>query len=240
MVESICETDFIDQTPEEAWDFLESLSEKTRQWVDETESHISIVVAHPTASKGAIPITPTIGMEAKMATILRRLEALEVKETPKSVHQVSMSVPSKESSDPFKCVDPMVNNPMLYGMSEDQYLEQVNALHQFKKTQNNPYSNTYNPRWRNHPNFSWSQGSHQGGPSHSFVPTGPTNQYVPSQAPHGTNHFGPMSTHPAPPGFQLEQHLNHMEKSIKSIELMIGQLASALTNEKRGICLVNP
>ena len=21
---------------------------------------------------------------------------------------------------------------------------------------NNPYSNTYNPRWRNHPNFSWS------------------------------------------------------------------------------------
>ncbi|KAI5676310.1 hypothetical protein M9H77_07260 [Catharanthus roseus] len=37
--------------------------------------------------------------------------------------------------------------------------EQVNAAQGFHR-QNDPYSNTYNPSWRNHPNFSWRQ---QGG-----------------------------------------------------------------------------
>ena len=32
--------------------------------------------------------------------------------------------------------------------------EEVNAT--FGRPGNNPYSNTYNPGWRNHPNFSWS------------------------------------------------------------------------------------
>jgi hypothetical protein len=34
-------------------------------------------------------------------------------------------------------------------------LDQVNALNNFGRPQNDPYSNTYNPGWRNHPNFSY-------------------------------------------------------------------------------------
>ena len=34
--------------------------------------------------------------------------------------------------------------------------EQANYLGNPARPQNNPYSNTYNPRWRNYPNFSWS------------------------------------------------------------------------------------
>ncbi|KAK8690650.1 hypothetical protein V6N13_074181 [Hibiscus sabdariffa] len=30
----------------------------------------------------------------------------------------------------------------------------------YNRSENNPYSNTYNPGWRQHPNFSW---SNQGG-----------------------------------------------------------------------------
>ncbi|MED6188340.1 hypothetical protein PIB30_085016, partial [Stylosanthes scabra] len=34
--------------------------------------------------------------------------------------------------------------------------EQVNYVgNQPRPPQNDPYSNTYNPSWRNHPNFSW-------------------------------------------------------------------------------------
>ena len=40
-----------------------------------------------------------------------------------------------------------------------QYLEffqeQVSALQGYPKPSNDPFSNTYNPGWRNHPNFSW-------------------------------------------------------------------------------------
>ena len=41
----------------------------------------------------------------------------------------------------------------------DLYSNQANATGVMRKPLNyNPYSNTYNPGWRDHPNFSWSQG----------------------------------------------------------------------------------
>lgn len=33
--------------------------------------------------------------------------------------------------------------------------EQVNYVNNDTRQHNNPFSNTYNPGWRNHPNFSW-------------------------------------------------------------------------------------
>ena len=39
--------------------------------------------------------------------------------------------------------------------------ETVNYVNNFNRQENNPYSNTYNPGWRNHPNFSWSNNSGQ-------------------------------------------------------------------------------
>ena len=38
---------------------------------------------------------------------------------------------------------------------------QVNVVGQFSRSGNNPYSNTYNPGWRNHPNFGWRQKGQQ-------------------------------------------------------------------------------
>ena len=40
-------------------------------------------------------------------------------------------------------------------------MEQVNAFNDYRKQSNGPFFETYNPGWRNHPNFSWKQ--NQGG-----------------------------------------------------------------------------
>ena len=55
------------------------------------------------------------------------------------------------------------------GFMGDGYIEQVNYVgNQFQGRQaNNPYSNTYNPRWRNHPNFSWSNNKNVAAPTFS-------------------------------------------------------------------------
>ncbi|MED6202225.1 hypothetical protein PIB30_103178 [Stylosanthes scabra] len=46
-------------------------------------------------------------------------------------------------------------------MDDQPSAEQVNYMgNQPRPPQNDPYSNTYNPGWRNHPNFSW--GGNQG------------------------------------------------------------------------------
>jgi hypothetical protein len=36
-------------------------------------------------------------------------------------------------------------------------MEQVNAFNDYRKQANGPFSESYNPGWRNHPNFSWKQ-----------------------------------------------------------------------------------
>ncbi|KAL5549438.1 hypothetical protein UlMin_004669 [Ulmus minor] len=53
----------------------------------------------------------------------------------------------------FEC---QVGNPFASPNSE-----QANYVSNFQRPQHNPYSNTYNPGWRNHPNLSW--GNNQGG-----------------------------------------------------------------------------
>ncbi|XP_050889340.1 uncharacterized protein LOC127094562 [Lathyrus oleraceus] len=58
-----------------------------------------------------------------------------------------------------------------------QQVEEINFL-----KQNNPYSNTYNPGWKNHPKFSWKD---QQGNAHKQAPTQyqsqPQQQYRPQQ-----------------------------------------------------------
>ena len=48
----------------------------------------------------------------------------------------------------------------------DSYSDQANVIGVMRKLSNySLYSNTYNPRWKDHPNFSWSQGFQQNGPT---------------------------------------------------------------------------
>ncbi|KAL6325997.1 hypothetical protein AAG906_038489 [Vitis piasezkii] len=54
---------------------------------------------------------------------------------------------------------------------QDMFTEQANALGTYKQySSNSPYSNTYNPGWRNHPNLSWREQGFQpqGMPSRIF------------------------------------------------------------------------
>ncbi|XP_040368814.1 uncharacterized protein LOC121051044 isoform X2 [Rosa chinensis] len=83
--------------------------------------------------------------------------------------------------------------------------EQVRAINSYQRPpRNDPYSTTYNPGWRNHPNFSWrdsggSSNAHQGG-SHSYGGNqGPNSS---SFGPHGhgntqfggQNHYGQQAS----------------------------------------------
>jgi hypothetical protein len=36
-------------------------------------------------------------------------------------------------------------------------MEQVNTFNDYRKQANGTFSESYNPGWRNHPNFSWKQ-----------------------------------------------------------------------------------
>ena len=68
------------------------------------------------------------------------------------------------------CVNPSHAPQPCYSLpnQQDFFVEQVNALNFHEKSPNSPYSSTYNPNWRNHPNFSWSNNTNVQQPPPSF------------------------------------------------------------------------
>ncbi|XP_052297265.1 uncharacterized protein LOC127902397 [Citrus sinensis] len=136
------------------------------------------------------------------------------------------------------------NCPSLLAYQE-AYSEQVHALQSYEKTPNNPYSPTYNPNWRNHPNFSWKQNqplSNQGGqqlnmPNQQFVP--PNQVHPPAQQ--------PMSQFVAPqqrkPSLEdtlqsfiqsTQQAFQSNTQAILKLEHQLGQLATTVAEREKG------
>nr|ABB55347.1 hypothetical protein 9.t00011 [Asparagus officinalis] len=132
---------------DEAWEFLESLSEKTMQW-EHYDDRVSLV---PHSKSSGPFLESNIASEAKMVTILRRLEALEIKErAPAQIYHVS-------APGCHNCQSPTHISEEYPLLGNNHTLEQMNAA--FQRPRNDPFSPTYNPGWRNHPNFAWNQGN---------------------------------------------------------------------------------
>ncbi|KAH9658353.1 hypothetical protein KPL70_023455 [Citrus sinensis] len=137
----------------------------------------------------------------------------------------------------------------------DSYSDQANAIGVKRKPSNySPYPNTYNPGWRDHPNFSWSQGFQQNGPA---APAPPMQQ-IPQNPQASQPPFRPYNqnqnfSQPRPweDAFQnfknvthstIEQQnhtidglrnelgagFNSQAQSVSSLEKMVGQLASSV------------
>ena len=131
---------------------------------------------NPISSKrGLHSIESSIAVETKILSLMRRLKDLEAKEP----------APRTMSAHPK-------SNFGLYLLSSNIFLAQqilpeyMNVA--FSRPHKNPYSQTYNPDWRNYPNFSWSQDNHNHPRSnfsnHFQAPN--FNQNIPIQVPYSS------------------------------------------------------
>ncbi|XXG69121.1 hypothetical protein AAC387_Pa06g2063 [Persea americana] len=113
--------------------------------------------------------------------------------------------------------------------------------------ENNPYSNTYNPGWRNHPNFSW------GGNQNNQNNQGNQQQYQGQQRnyQHPLNNFSQNSAQkPLEDEFKslvnqfiqssqanFQQHsqaITNIQQSLAKLEAQMGQIANALSKREDG------
>ena len=100
-----------------------------------------------TPSRGGVYLVqPFLAEEAKFTSLIHRIEALELKEHTQ-VNQVATT-----TCNGCNAIDHMMEGcPFLIDPVENE-VAQVNAAYQ--RPTNDPYAPTYNPGWRNHPNFS--------------------------------------------------------------------------------------
>jgi hypothetical protein len=88
-------------------------------------------------------------LQAKFTFLARKFEALELKKSGKlkSIQDIMCQICETNEHSTNDC-------PTLPSFRECLH-EQAHALNSFQMPNHNPYSQTYNPDWRNHPNFSW-------------------------------------------------------------------------------------
>ncbi|RVW33687.1 hypothetical protein CK203_111062 [Vitis vinifera] len=188
ILETMCGGDFMSKNPDEAMNFLSYVAEVSRGW-DEPNSREkgkfpSQQTQNPKA--GMYTLNEDVDMKAKVATLARRLEELELKKkhevqaiSDTQVHVMPCTI--CQSCD--HVVDECPTMPAVREMLGDQ----VNVVGQFRPNNSASYGNTYNSSWRNHPNFSWKPR-----PPHTTTKPNPspsTNLFS------GASHYKPEQSH---------------------------------------------
>ena len=127
--------------------------------------------------------------------------------------------------------------------------EQVNTAQTQPKLGNDPFSNTYNPGWRNHPNFSWKQqASNTAQPyfqnfqnpqnfqtPQNIHPYRPSTQFQHTPFPPHRNIAFEEKVLTALQGLETITQLVHSHtQSIAKLESQMGQLANALNKREEG------
>jgi hypothetical protein len=133
-------------------------------------------------------------------------------------------------------------------------MEQVDAFNSFQKPSSGPYSETYNPGWRNHPNFSWKQNqptTNQGGAPHyplgfssypnqgRSAPPASSSYQAPNQAPTSSTQsledtmrdFMKMTGQSIS---DMRQFTMVNTQVISKLEMQMGQLANHLGERDKG------
>ena len=156
-VETMCNGEFLDKEPDEALEYLDHLAENSQSWHSVNSSEGSIRSNLANSNKGKYYLSQEDDLNARLASLTRKVEAMELKK----VKEIK-SVQEEE----------VCSNCELLGHSTNECPNlpvQANFMNTFKKPFHSPYSETYNPQWRNHPNFSW-RDDNRAQPPHSQKP----------------------------------------------------------------------
>jgi hypothetical protein len=176
MIESMNGGEFLNLTSDLAYKALDKLAGKSQQW--DFTSCRDKSTRNP--KKGGIhELKGEAELNFRMDAIVKRLNALSLGKPINAANTFPV-----ESC--YIYASPMHQAQNCPSMIVFFEMEQVNAFNNFQKQSSGPYSESYNPGWRNHPNFSWKQNQ-------------PTNQ---GGAPHAENHY-PSGF---PPTYQNQGH----------------------------------
>ena len=206
LLETMCGCDFLSKHPDEAMDFLNYVAETSKAWDEPNPREAERARPSTHQREGIYALFEDTEMKAKLTTLTRRLEELEMR----SQHEMQ-AVNELPASQP-SCFNCQSNSH-----PGEHCQEHAHVLGQNKPPTNAPYGNTYNPNpnWRNHPNLSWK-------------PKAPA--YIPSRA---QQQFGSTSAqqHQPPPSSLVEQAILNLSKVVGTF-VEEQKVLNVLTNQK--------
>jgi hypothetical protein len=143
-------------------------------------------------------------LQAKFASLARKVEALKLKRSGqlKYVQEIICQICETNEHSTNDCQTLPSFRECLH--------EQAHTLNSFQRPNHNPYSQMYNPSWRNHPNFSWKSDAQ-------------TSQSL-FQAQHNfKNSHGYAPSYASPPRRNLEETLHAFMEKQETINTQLAQ-----------------
>ena len=126
---------------EDAFELIEEMSANIYQWPSErTKSRKSVAGVHE--------LDAITALTAQVSALTKRLDACGMGTS--GINAIQSSFISCEECGGGHATDSCPGNQ-----------ESVQFVANYNRQRNDPYSNVYNPGWRNHPNFSWKQNQDQ-------------------------------------------------------------------------------
>ena len=256
MVDASCGGAFMSKSEDEAYTLFETLSENSI-------NHASLSCYERSISQqkrvGIYEIkTSELNSKADLNIIAQKLDKVDLiaqkldqflnlgqqspaQYTPASNYQVICSICASPTHHVSECPTVAQLPPLIQ--------EQVQAAQGYSKPLNDPYSNSYNPGWRNHPNFSWkpqqTQAQTQIPPVQNYQNRPQYQNYAynkgqPSQSSQPLHYNQPsypppQQTNLADDKFnQLQQLILSQQQSITRLEAQIGQIAESSMRRESG------
>ncbi|KAK5811298.1 hypothetical protein PVK06_026627 [Gossypium arboreum] len=139
MIDAVAGGTINNKTPEAAYEFIEKMSLNNYQW--------QVMRTKPTKAASVFNLDVVIMLSNQVELLNKKIEGLC---GSTQVHPVMRCDSNGRGAyTKYQPFNPSIEKEQV------QYMGNNNS-----RPQNNPYSNTYNAGWRNHPNFSWgSQGN---------------------------------------------------------------------------------
>ena len=142
MVDASCGGSFLYKTPKEAWELFEHLSENSH--LHATSSHSDF--PRQLRSKGGISeVSHSIDLSSKVNALAKKFDQLlcmnKASNAPSMQDMYSIFASLMHASIDCPCI------------GKSNYMTELVIAIQGFSPSNNPYSNTYNHGWRNHPIF---------------------------------------------------------------------------------------
>ncbi|CAN6567550.1 unnamed protein product [Malus baccata var. baccata] len=154
LVNASCGGTYKDKNAQEACLLFEKMAEDTQQWaVEQPQSRSAFEMSNgsPYVSAQIEKMEKKLErFDAKFDMLLQRISSSQV--AVQQPLQAACSICSLTNHDFFSCPH------------KDAYpeftAEQVNSFNNFQRPRYDPYSNFYNPGWRDHPNLRWDKEQH--------------------------------------------------------------------------------
>ena len=146
----MCNGTFEDKNPNEAMEYLDSLAENAQNWDNiGTIEPPTTKINNSTNESDIYNLKDDIDIQAKLASLARKIESLDMKKSGqlKIIQEIVCHICDTHDHATKDC-------PTLPSFKECLH-EQANYVNNYKKPILDPFSPSYNPGWKNHPNFSW-------------------------------------------------------------------------------------